>query len=168
MTIKKTLNFAWKLILVIICLLFLGFILQMFFPAGFATKATESAGAVLSYPEYTNELPDKVEITIDETKAVFCKNTKPYNDLLIFIQKGRSSEAIEKAGSPPQDIFGKICGEMKITSFGIPFHFEIRRSNENTNYYRIILPKLTSPGRSLPIFTADPHIINFIEANKIQ
>ena len=164
---SKAFGFLWKTILAIICLIFIEFILQGFFPAGIETKSTKAANAILFYPNYTNELPNEVEITIDGIRAVFRKNTKPYNDLLIFLQQGRSSEAIDKAGSPPKN-FGTVCGEMKISSYGIPFHFKIRRSDENTNYYRIILPKLTSPGRTLPIFTTDPHIVDLIKVNRIQ
>jgi hypothetical protein len=164
---KQEIEFYVEAILVVVCLLLIDFILGSIFPAGLATKATEAANAVLFYPKYTNNLPDEVEITIDAVKASFRKNTKSYNDLLIFMQNGRSTEAIGKAGSPPED-FGPKCGEMKISNYGIPFYFEIRRSNENTNYYRIILPKLTSPGRTAPIFTTNTHIIDLIKTNRIQ
>jgi hypothetical protein len=164
---NKILSFVWKVILAIVCLLFIEIILQGFFPAGIETKSAKAANAILFYPDKVNGLPNEIEITIDGMRAVFYKNTKPYNDLLIFLQRGRSNEIMNNAGPYPKDI-GMVCGEMRISSYGIPFHFEIRRSDENTNYYRIILPKLTSPGRTLPIFTADPHIVDLIKTNRIQ
>jgi hypothetical protein len=164
---NKILSFVWKVILAIVCVLFIEIILQGFFPAGIETQSTKAANAILSHPENAVELPDEVEITIDGITAVFHKNTKTFNDLLAFLQKGRSDEAMNRAGSPPDD-FGPVCGEMRISSYVIPSHFEIRRSDKNTNYYRIILPKLTSPGRTAPIFTVDPRIADFIKTNRIQ
>jgi len=164
---NKALSSIWKVILAIVCVLFIGIILQGFYPAGIETPSTKAANAILLYPENADELPNEVEITINGITAVFNKNTKTFNDLLAFLQRGRSDETMNNAGPYPTDI-GEVCGEMRISSYGIPSHFEIRRSDENPNFYRIILPKLTSPGRTLPILTADPHIVDLIKTNRIQ
>ena len=141
---------------------------EVFYPAGFYTKSVERANAFLFHNDTDAELPDKVEFIIDGSRAVFHQNTKPYNELMTLLRDGRSDERRTEAGDPPPFGFNvrKTCGEMKITSYGIPSHFRIIRSDVNTNYYWIRLPKLTSPGTTYPFFTYDSRVIDYIRSHK--
>lgn len=157
---------AFWIVAILGALIFIQVITEGRYPAGFQTISTERAHAFLFHNNKDNDLPDEVTFTIDGSKAVFHKNTKPYNELLTLLHNGRSEEIMLQAGDPSSFTLSSPCGEMVITSFWIPSHYQIRRSQTNDNYYWIAFPKLTSPGTTFPIFTYDKRVINFILANK--
>lgn len=160
-----------KIAILVLCL-FLGFVfldlvVGAFLPAGLETKSTKRAHALLFADEPTNDLPEQFEITFDGTKAIFHKGDRQYDDLVLLLHNGRSSELMAGAGEYPRFSFAASTnrGEMAISSHLIKSHFPIFQSTKNTNFFWIRLPKLTTPGRTFPIFTVDPRVIDFIKSN---
>ena len=148
---SRTLRFLMKatlwIVLLIFAVLVCEVVFQVIYPAGLETGTTKGADALLFSDYPAADLPKDVEIRIDGTKAVFHRDTKPFDDLVELLHGGRSDELMVQAGEPPRDIGARVlCGEMVISSYGVQSHFKILRSNQNTNYYWIRLPKLTSLG----------------------
>jgi hypothetical protein len=161
----RLLKLSFRVLLIILGAVILLIISQVQFPAGIETIPTQHANALL-FPDTGYGLPRTAEITIDGVKAVFHQGDKSYDKLVDLLHNGRSEEILEKTGYPsgfnPE---WPACGELVIPCLGIPCHFPITREKGNPNFYRIWLPKLTSPGRTIPTFTADPQVVEFIKSD---
>jgi len=116
--------------------------------------------------ETTTNRQKKTEITIDGAKAVFNLGDPSYTELIYLLRHGRSREMLERTGGPISFSHRTRCGELVIRNYGITSRFPIYRGSDNEKLYWIALPKLTSPGKSIPLFTADPRVIDLVKAKK--
>jgi hypothetical protein len=165
-TFKRLLKLFGRVLLWIVGIVFLLQISECVYPAGIGTIPTQYANALV-FPDTGYELPRTAEITIDGVRAVFRRGDKSYDRLVDLLHNGRSEKILKKTGYPsgfnPER---PPCGELVIRCLTMPFHFPITRERGNPNFYRIRLPKLTSPGWTIPTFTADPQVIEFIKSNR--
>jgi len=147
-------------------LLPLTFILENAFPAGLATTATKQASALLFPQSQFTELPETVEISIDGVRAIFHRGDKTYDHLVNLLHNGRSDEMTSAAAAgAPFAFTGPQCGELVIRCYGITSRFIIERNVGNKNLYWIWLPHLNRGGYAIPVFTADPRVIDLIKTS---
>jgi len=138
--------------------------LENAFPAGLKTMATKQASALLFAQSQFTELPETAEISIDGVPAVFHRGDKTYDQLVNLLHNGRTDEMVGAAtAGAPISFTGPLCGELVIRCNGITSRFIIERNRGSKNLYWIWLPHLNRGGYAIPIFTADPKVIDLIK-----
>jgi len=159
----RLLKWLGRMFACFVALLVLDLISQDIFPAGLETKSVQEADALLfTFPGFSDDLPDKVEITIDGVHAIFRRGEKSYDRLVNLLHNGRSQEMLEATGGSIS-LGGTICGDLAVRNYGITSRFRIGRSAENKDLYWILLPHLHRSGFPIPFFTAAPRVIDLIK-----
>jgi hypothetical protein len=118
--------------------LFLLFIIAMnWYELPIGKGAVDKIYALVNPDAYSNELPSRVEITIDGATATFYIGTPTYNQFVNLLRRVLAEQSRSDETGLMPDL---QCGEMVVHSFGIPFHFRVYRSSPNHNYYWIRVP----------------------------
>jgi hypothetical protein len=124
-------------------------------------KSVERAEAFMRPGYRSSDMPARVKISIDGIHAVFRWGDGSYDELTNLLHKDW-----ETSGQYRFHGNGPLCGEMVISSLGIPSHFPIYHESDNKNIYWIWLP--CPSGRYGEVFTANARVIALIKANSSQ
>lgn len=119
--------------------------------SSYSTSAARKVRSLLSPRASLESLPQEVTLTMDGNTTTINKNADSYRILLALLRLIHSEDARKKAGEPPFGFHRVRCGELAIRHLGLPFHCELYRSTDNTNYLFIAIPYGNNrPGHALP------------------